>query len=67
MKYDPINKGWYGHTHDECVEVKGGHSGMSLPGSVAAQLIQGQHEQDSDQPSRKPRQRPGHCKEKSNG
>jgi len=67
MKYDPVNGVEYDHTPEEWAEAKGGHSGMSLPGSVAAQLIQGQHEQDSDQPSRKPRQRPGHCKEKSNG
>ena len=39
MKYDPVNHLWYGHTAEEWAEVNGGHSGMSLPGSVAAQLI----------------------------
>ena len=39
MKYDPVNQLWYAHTLEEWVKAKGGHSGMSLPGSVATQLI----------------------------
>ena len=39
MKYDPVNKVRYDHTPEEWLKVKGGHSAMSLPASVAAQLI----------------------------
>lgn len=49
MKYDPVNKIYYDHTPEEWAELKGGHSAMSLPGSVAAQLIKSrerQQEQD---------------------
>ena len=49
MKYDPVNHVWYDHTPEEWAEVRRGHSAMSLPGSIAAQLIKSrerQQEQD---------------------
>jgi len=49
MKYDPVNKVCYDHTPEEWAKLKGGHSAMSLPSSVAAQLIKSrerQQEQD---------------------
>ena len=49
MKYDPVNGVYYDHTPEEWAKLKGGRSGMSLPGSVAAQLVKSrerQQEQD---------------------
>ena len=48
MKYDPINKVYYDHTPEEWAKAKGGHSSMSLPGSVAARLASKEQEQEQD-------------------
>jgi hypothetical protein len=51
MKYDPVNELYYDATLEEFAKFKGGHSGLSLPGSVAARL------RDREQQHRTPRQR----------
>ena len=48
MKYDPVNKVYYDHTPEEWAKAKGGHSSMSLPGSVAARLASKEQEQEQD-------------------
>ena len=49
MKYDPVNKVYYDHTPEEWAEFKGGHSGMSLPASVAARLKPQERQQGRDE------------------
>jgi hypothetical protein len=38
VKYDPVNELYYDATPEEMANWKGGHSGLSLPGSVATRL-----------------------------
>ncbi len=49
MKYDPVNKVYYDHTPEEWAKLKGGYSGMSLPGSVAARLKPQERQQERDE------------------